>query len=153
MLRTNGRILTGVLLLTVSSLTMAQMVNHHKATSVIQLFLLAAASPVAPQAANVNIDDAPTLETSLLGVGPVQARAIVFHRERHGEFESLLDLLKVEGLDRELIVRNKNLIDFSHEDRLDGVPIAASALWPGRPPEPMWQPLQLGGYWRGLTEP
>ena len=112
MLRTSNRILLGVVLLTVSSVTMAQMVPHRKATSIIQLFLVTVAPTEAPQVVNVNIDDAPTLETSLLGVRPDQARAIVSYRERHGEFESLLDLLKVEELDRQLIVRNKNLIAF-----------------------------------------
>ncbi len=112
MLRATDRILLGVVLLTVSSVTMAQMVHHRKATSTIQLFLIAVAPAEAPQVVNVNIDDAPTLETNLLGVRPDQARAIVSYRERHGEFESLLDLLKVEGLNRQLIVRNKNLIEF-----------------------------------------
>ena len=112
MLRATDRILLGVVLLTLSSVTMAQMVHHRMATSTIQLFLIAIAPTEAPQVVNVNIDDAPTLETSLLGVRPDQARAIVSYRERHGEFESLLDLLKVEGLDRQLIVRNKNLMEF-----------------------------------------
>ncbi len=112
MLRASNRILLGVVLLTVSSVTMAQMVPHHKVASTIQLFLVTVAPTEAPQVVNVNIDDAPTLETSLLGVRPDQARAIVSYRERHGEFESLLDLLKVEELDRQLIVRNKNLIGF-----------------------------------------
>ncbi len=112
MLRASNRILLGVVLLTVSSVTMAQTVNQRKATIAIQLFLIAIAPAEAPQVVNVNFDDAPTLETNLLNVRPDQTRAIVSYRERHGEFESLLDLLKVEGLDRELIVRNKNLIGF-----------------------------------------
>ncbi len=112
MLRASNRILLGVVLLTVSSVTMAQMLHHRKATSIIQLFLVTVAPIEAPQVVNVNIDDAPTLEANLSGVGPNQARAMVSYRERHGEFESLLDLLKVEGLDRQLVVRNKNLIGF-----------------------------------------
>jgi len=112
MLRASNRILLGVVLLTISSITMAQTVPHRKAASAIQLFLVTVASTEAPQVVNVNIDDAPTLETNLLGVGPNQARAMVSYRERHGDFESLLDLLKVEGLDRQLIVWNKNLIEF-----------------------------------------
>ena len=112
MLRASNRILLGIVLLTISSITMAQMVHHGKATSAIQLFLVAIAPADAPQVVNVNFDDAPTLETNLLGVGPNLARAMVSYQERHGKFESLLDLLKVEGLDRELIVRNKNLIGF-----------------------------------------
>ncbi len=110
--RAIGHILLGVVLLTISSPTMAQTVNLHKATSLIQLFLVAAAPAKAPRVCNVNFDDAPTLATNLLGVRPDQARAIVSYRERHGEFGSLLDLLKVEGLGRQLIVRNKNLIEF-----------------------------------------
>ncbi len=112
MLRASNRILLGIVLLTLSSVTMAQMVHHGKATRAIQLFLIAIAPTEAPQVVNVNIDEAPTLETSLLGVRPDQARAIVSYRERYGEFQSLLDLLKVEGLDRQLIVRNKNLMEF-----------------------------------------
>jgi competence protein ComEA len=112
MLRASNRILLGVVLLTISSITMAQAAPHRKLTNAIQLFLVTVAPTEARQIVNVNIDDALTLEINLLGVGPDQARAIVSHRERHGEFESLLDLLTVEGLDRELIVRNKNLIEF-----------------------------------------
>ena len=112
MLYANNRILLGVVLLTISSITMAQTAPHRKLASAIQLFLVTVAPTEAPQIVNVNIDDAPTLEINLLGVRPDQARAIVSYRERHGVFESLLDLLKVEGLDRQLIVRNKNLIEF-----------------------------------------
>ena len=112
MLCTNNRILLGVVLLTISSITMAQTAPHRKLASAIQLFLLTVPPTRAPRVVNINTDDARTLETNLLGVGPEQARAMVSYRERHGEFESLLDLLKVEGLDRQLIVRNKNLIEF-----------------------------------------
>ena len=107
-----ARTLLGVVLLTVSSAAIAQTVNLHKATSVIQLFLVAAAPVESPRVCNVNLDDAPTLEAHLLGVGSNQARAIVSYRERHGDFQSLLDLLEVEELDRQLIVRNKRLIEF-----------------------------------------
>ena len=69
MLRASNRILLGIVLLTISSITMAQMVHHGKATSAIQLFLVAIAPADAPQVVNVNFDDAPTLETNLLGVG------------------------------------------------------------------------------------
>ncbi len=112
MLRASNRILFGVLLLAISSITMAQAVPHGKLARAIQLFLVTVAPTEAPQVVNVNIDDAPTLETNLLGVGSNLARAMVSYRERHGKFESLLDLLKVEGLDRQLIVWNKNLIEF-----------------------------------------
>ena len=112
MLRASARILLGVVLLTVSSPTMAQTVPHRKLANAIQLFLITVAPTKAPRVSNVNIDDAPTLEANLLGVRLDQARAIVSYRERYGKFESLLDLLKVEGLDRELIVWNKNVIEF-----------------------------------------
>ena len=112
MLRARNRILLGVVLLSVSSITMAGALHEGQATRAIQLFLIALAPAEAPQVVNVNIHDAATMETNLLGVGPHRARAIVSYRERHGDFESLLDLLKVEGLDRQLIVRNKNLIEF-----------------------------------------
>ncbi len=110
--RAIGRTLLGVVLLTGSSATMGQMVHHRKATSVIQLFLVAAAPAKAPRVCNVNIDDAPTLAANLLGVRPDQARAIVSYRKRHGKFESILDLLEVEELGRQLIVRNRRLIAF-----------------------------------------
>ena len=91
---------------------MAQTLPHLKLASAMQLFLLSVAPREVPQAVNVNSDDAPTLESHLLGVGPNQARAMVSYRERHGDFQSLLDLLEVEGLGRQLIVWNKNLIEF-----------------------------------------
>ena len=112
MLRASKSMLLGVVLLAVSPLTMAQTLPHHKLASAIQLFLLSVAPREVPQAVNVNSDDAPTLESNLLGVGPNQARAMVSYRERHGDFQSLLDLLEVDGLGRQLIVWNKNLIEF-----------------------------------------
>ncbi|HEX2051281.1 MAG TPA: ComEA family DNA-binding protein [Actinomycetota bacterium] len=54
------------------------------------------ASPSAP-AVDVNAADQAALET-IPGIGPVKAAAIVSHRDAHGPFASLADLLDVTGV-------------------------------------------------------
>jgi len=67
--------------------------------------LPAVAAPV-----NINTADAKALETSLVGVGPKTAKAIVDYRTKHGAFKSADDLAKVKGIGPKLIEKNKNSI-------------------------------------------
>lgn len=57
-------------------------------------------SNTAPTAANkIDINTATVLELSTLpGIGEVIAQRIVDYREVHGEFDSLADLMNVEGI-------------------------------------------------------
>jgi competence protein ComEA len=71
--------------------------------------LLALASPV-----NVNTADAKTIASSLKGVGPAKAQAIVTYREQHGPYKTQDDLLKVKGLGPKILEMNKQDIQLQN---------------------------------------
>ena len=56
---------------------------------------------------NVNTADADTIARELRGVGPAKARAIVTYREENGPFETVDDLLKVQGIGPKVLEDNK----------------------------------------------
>lgn len=62
------------------------------AGSLIGFSALGWAGPV-----NINSADAKTLET-LQGIGPAKANAILEYRKQHGNFKSIDELSKVEGI-------------------------------------------------------
>lgn len=62
---------------------------------------------VSAAAVNINSADAKTLETSLVGVGPATAKAIVDYRTKHGAYKSVDDLDKVKGIGPKLIEKNR----------------------------------------------
>ncbi len=53
---------------------------------------------------NINTADAKTLST-LKGIGPKKAQAIVTYRQKNGGFKSVDDLAKVKGINTKLIAR------------------------------------------------
>jgi len=55
-------------------------------------------------AVNINKADVKTLST-LKGLGPKKARAIVAYREEHGRFKSVEDLNQVKGIGKGIIAR------------------------------------------------
>ncbi len=59
---------------------------------------------------NVNKADAETIARELQGVGPSKARAIVEYRETNGPFESVNDLLKVQGIGPKVLEDNRQNI-------------------------------------------
>ena len=59
---------------------------------------------------NVNKADAETIARELQGVGPSKARAIVEYRETNGPFESVNDLLKVQGIGPKVLEDNRKNI-------------------------------------------
>lgn len=69
-----------------------------------------------PQAAtdsiNVNSADALLLAKKLKGVGIKKAEAIIRYREINGSFTTLDDLMKVKGVGKSIINRNKVAIAF-----------------------------------------
>ncbi|MDR3444600.1 MULTISPECIES: ComEA family DNA-binding protein [Dyella] len=75
------------------------------------LLALALAWPVfAATPVNVNKADAATLASSLDGVGPTKAAAIVAYRDEHGPFKSADDLSHVKGIGPATLERNRSAI-------------------------------------------
>lgn len=71
------------------------------------------AGSVWAMAVNVNTADAQQLADLLSGVGPAKAQAIIEYREQHGEFKSLADLQKVQGIGPRTIEMNVDNIVLS----------------------------------------
>ena len=65
---------------------------------------------------NVNKADAETIARELQGVGPSKARAIVEYRETNGLFESINDLLKVQGIGPKVLEDNRKNILLEDDD-------------------------------------
>lgn len=62
----------------------------------------------AVEAAKININTATAEEfTSLNGIGPAKAKAIVEYRKQIGEFKSLEELTMVKGIGESTINQNK----------------------------------------------
>ena len=60
------------------------------------------ASPV-----NVNNADAKAIAKALSGIGKVKSEAIVQYRNQHGKFKTIEDLIKVRGVSRRIVRKNK----------------------------------------------
>lgn len=56
---------------------------------------------------NINTADAETLARELQGVGEAKAAAIVAYREKHGPFESVEELLEVDGIGSATLEKNR----------------------------------------------
>ncbi|PJE80644.1 ComE operon protein 1 [invertebrate metagenome] len=61
---------------------------------------------------NINKASAEKIDKTLVFVGKKKAQAIVEYRKTHGEFNSLDDLVKVKGVGKRLVNRNKTIIAF-----------------------------------------
>jgi competence protein ComEA len=85
----------------------------------LALALAAALAPFALAAVNVNTATVEELQT-LRDIGPVQARAIVDYREKHGPFHSLDDLDKVPGIGKPTLASLRKEVTFSGAD--EGLP-------------------------------
>ena len=72
--------------------------------------LLAATSVFAAPPVNINTADAQMLASSIQGIGPAKAQAIVAYRSKNGPFQSVADLAKVKGIGNKTVLKNqKNL--------------------------------------------
>ncbi len=72
--------------------------------------LLTATSVFAVQPVDINTADANMLATSITGIGPSKAQAIVAYRSKNGPFQSIADLAKVKGIGSKTVIKNqKNL--------------------------------------------
>lgn len=64
-------------------------------------------SPSFAAPVNINTADAKTLDKALVGVGPKGAAAIVDYRAKHGPFKSVDELLKVKGIGKKAVEKNR----------------------------------------------
>jgi len=71
-----------------------------------------AAAPVAvaQERVNLNTADAAQLQQILVGVGAVKAQAIIDHRNAHGPFASVDELLEVKGIGAATLEKNRERI-------------------------------------------
>jgi len=70
--------------------------------------LLAATSVFAAQPVNINTADAQMLASSITGIGPAKAQAIVDYRSKNGLFQSVADLSKVKGIGDKTVLKNQD---------------------------------------------
>lgn len=59
---------------------------------------------------NINSASAEDLAEILTGVGPAKAAAIVAHREEHGPFKAVEDLVNVKGIGEATLDKNRDRI-------------------------------------------
>jgi competence protein ComEA len=112
------------------------MIKHIAATLLALAFALPvfAATPV-----NVNKADATTLASSLDGVGPTKAAAIVAYRDEHGPFKSVDDLSHVKGIGPATLERNRSAILLGDADTPANTPAKPAAATPA-PAKPAAKP-------------
>lgn len=67
------------------------------------------AARVAQEPLNINLADVTALQR-LRGIGAVKAQAIVDHRQTHGAFASVDELLEVKDIGKALLQRNRALL-------------------------------------------
>ncbi len=82
---------------------------------------LVVSQPVLAETVNINKADAATLQYYLSGVGEVKAKAIVAYRKKHGKFKTVDDLVKVPGIGKATLKKNRKLISTTRGvTRLEG---------------------------------
>lgn len=79
---------------------------------IILLFVLFSSAAFAEQV-NINTADAPTIAAVLDGVGAVKAQAIVAYRDSNGPFQTLEDLLNVNGIGPATLEKNRDRISLA----------------------------------------
>lgn len=62
------------------------------------------------EAVNINKVDAVTLSKSVKGFGMKRSEAVVTYREEHGKFKTVDDLVKVRGIGKKFIERNREYL-------------------------------------------
>ena len=80
---------------------------HHLIRALAVAVALHAGAAVAAEPVDINTASAEALAEAISGVGPSKARAIVAHREMHGPFGSVDDLLQVRGIGEQTIERSR----------------------------------------------
>lgn len=59
---------------------------------------------------NINTADEETLVAELRGIGVKRAKAILSYRSEHGPFKSIDDLVKIKGISKKIVDKNRNKI-------------------------------------------
>lgn len=80
---------------------------------IVGIFLLSGilSLAVASDPVDINQASAEQLASTLIGVGPAKAQAIVAYREQNGPFATVDQLIEVKGIGEKLLAKNReNLI-------------------------------------------
>ena len=80
---------------------------HHLIRALATAVALHAGVVLAGQPVDINTASADALAEAISGVGATTARAIVAHREVHGPFGSVDDLMQVRGIGAQTIERSR----------------------------------------------
>ncbi len=72
-------------------------------------FTFATATLATPMV-NINTADAQTLSKHIKGIGLKKAEAIVLFRKKHGKFKRVDDLIRVKGIGKKLLEKNKAML-------------------------------------------
>ena len=75
------------------------------------LSLALSASAFSAGGVNINTADANALDTTLVGVGPAKAQAIVEYRQANGPFKSADQLAQVKGIGPATVEKNRDRIE------------------------------------------
>ncbi len=81
---------------------------HHLIRALAVVVTLHAGVALAGEPVDINTASAEVLAEAISGVGPAKARAIVAHREAHGPFGSVDDLMQVRGIGEQTIERSRD---------------------------------------------
>ncbi len=76
--------------------------------SVVFVLALSLSSICFAQSVNINEADAKTIATNVYGIGMNKAKAIVAYRDKYGPFDSVNDLVKVKGVGKKTVQKNKD---------------------------------------------
>lgn len=103
-------LLIALALLAVPAVSAAQDVHALQSSKLVHFALILLADDRNARVCNVNRDSAKEIARAIPGMAPDVANNIVAHRASKGRFTSLLDLLEVPGVSREVITRNRHRI-------------------------------------------
>lgn len=73
----------------------------------LSLFLAFAIPVTQARPVDINQADAKTIAASLKGIGLKKAKAIVAYRQKHGHFVSADDLVKIKGIGKKTVEKNR----------------------------------------------
>lgn len=74
---------------------------------------------MAAELLNINSADVETIASSLNGIGPAKAQAIVDYREQNGTFQALEDLTNVPGIGETTLDQIKSMITIGDSPSVD----------------------------------